>query len=444
MEIGKNPDFKDKIELSDENIDLSLLPFDLSKVEGIKQNDEVIFASTSALNLQRVDAKQNTYIQNISFFDENAEYVQVIDKLRFELENELIELQFKNPHIDIDKIRPSFEEKYLEKLEKIVNKKFINVTLENKDKLINFALWRVWYFPWVDRVYIHEATGWHDCLNVTYQWFNKWIFPIKTSAQNLNLDYFTYVINRFEKNWIFEIDDVLALPEDKALRERTILSWQWIKAMLMVDSSIDIEWKLNRKGFFILDSITKTIKWSDNQKNRLLELWDTFYELFQKIELLEEIDLKNKELLRIIWDLEISNKKNTELTNLINHEVRNWVSTFKQTLLDVIDYNPSIKWLNQLEHKADHILSLVNSWLKNILDWTNVSINNRLCKTNTFFEDLESDAKAINKEKNKFDKIKINFNFNKNGIDNIVFDFDLFTEIFNNLVSNAIKYTEEW
>lgn len=151
-----------------------------------------------------------------------------------------------------------------------------------------------------------------------------------------------------------------------------------------------------------------------------------------------ELNEKNKEL------LELNNEKNTML-GIAAHDIRNSIgamNSFSGILLEKLGSKPNlekeIQIANILNESSEHLLNLVT----NLLDLSKVQsgkikLNKKLTDYNSFIENRKTLLQIIAQKKD------IQLLFLKNPIISSV-DFDpvYLSEVIDNLITNAIKYSE--
>ncbi len=98
------------------------------------------------------------------------------------------------------------------------------------------------------------------------------------------------------------------------------------------------------------------------------------------------------------------------------------------------------EYLSKMQTAANHLLAVIND----ILDFSKIDANAlELEKTEFLIEDLLQDVSAINSEESRKKNIEILYVNNEADNNYIVGDFVRLTQVLNNFISNAVKFTDQ-
>jgi PAS domain S-box-containing protein len=141
-----------------------------------------------------------------------------------------------------------------------VSSRFVNMTHENSDELVNYSLKLSGEFFDVDRCFIFLFTSDGLYMNNSHEWCASDIEPQKDNLQGLPINLVPWWVSRIRKHEHIHIPDVKALTEEAAA-EKAILEGQDIKSVLVIPMVVDGE----SIGFYGYDSVKKQKVWSEDQ-----------------------------------------------------------------------------------------------------------------------------------------------------------------------------------
>jgi signal transduction histidine kinase/CheY-like chemotaxis protein len=170
------------------------------------------------------------------------------------------------------------------------------------------------------------------------------------------------------------------------------------------------------------------------------------YELINKMNALEREAQRQKEKQHIIdkknQDEKESMRLKQEFLSIMSHEIRtplNAITTIVSMFNTKVDYE-GLKMLKSLQFASNNLISIVND----ILDYTKLDLKKaKLELTAVNFKQLFDNILSIYEGMAKEKGIFISLNTNINNSKTYLIDETKFTQIMSNLISNAIKFTDQ-
>ncbi len=152
----------------------------------------------------------------------------------------------------------------LEKLLSRISTRFVELTFEEIDQGINFALRDIGQFMDVDRSYIFQFSEDGKFMSNTHEWCAQNIEPQIDNLQNLATNEYSWTMGKLNRYDVLKISDVNELPSEAA-NEKEILLAQDIKSLIIVPMFY------NKKliGFIGFDSVLVKRDWDDRSATAL-------------------------------------------------------------------------------------------------------------------------------------------------------------------------------
>ena len=308
---------------------------------------------------------------------------------------------------------------------------FINVPVEYADEAIIHGLGMIGNHIQADRVYVFEYDFNKYTTSNTHEWCGESIEPMIDELQNIPIETIEqfWVSNHLNNQDVY-IEDVEALDHNTDLYQ--VLHMQAIKSLL----TIPLMFNGQLYGFVGFDAVKMRSKWSlkDQQLLRILA------EIIVNLKIRKE----QHDLLRI----ETINARNasqakTEFLANMSHEIRTPLSGITNALYLLRNTslnNEQDDFLDIAKTSIESLSRIVN----NILDLSKIEAGKLELEMSSV--DLESEIYQIVKMQHYLAEekgISLNFDFDYNITYEVITDKTRFRQIILNLVSNAVKYTNE-
>lgn len=167
-------------------------------------------------------------------------------------------------------------------------------------------------------------------------------------------------------------------------------------------------------------------------------------ELKEKVaERTHQINLQNVELKLARLEAEKATKSKSDFLSVMSHEIRTPLNAIISLshLMDIDNENEETQeYIDALKFSSESLNSLIND----ILDYNKIEAGKlRLEKVDFSLIDLLKNIRDSFKFKATSKGIQLVFNLSENTPDRIIGDPTRLTQIFNNLISNALKFTDE-
>lgn len=306
---------------------------------------------------------------------------------------------------------------------------YINVPLDRVPAAIDNALREIGQFVDADRVYIFDYDFRRQTCSNTYEWCNLGIDPEIKNLQDVPLAEIPDWANAHRNGKKLQIDDVLALSPEDAVRQ--ILEPQSVKSVLTLPLMSGNECI----GFVGFDSCRQVRLYSHDD----IALLSLFCEMLVNMRNRQEQELRLK---RTMEQAELASRSKSQFLANMSHEIRtplNAVMGYLQ-LLEQNETDPEkIRNFAKMSDSADSLLKVIND----ILDVSKIEAG-KLHLENIPFH-LKTTLEAISEP--------FAFAARERGLQ---FILDLpaelphevlgdplrFRQILNNLCSNAVKFTQ--
>lgn len=314
--------------------------------------------------------------------------------------------------------------KYQAAMQKVLinlSSKYINMPVELMDESIVGSLEELGKFVNADRAYIFEYDLDTKFYSNTYEWYRKGISSVLNESQNLKMnDYPALVDAHLEGKPIF-IRDV-SLLEEKNSRE--MLLEQGIKSLITVplmDHDICL-------GFVGFDSVRNFRTYSEDEILLLKVTAEILVNILTR-------SRNQKQMEKLLATTNMQNKRLKDFSYITSHNFRSSVANLIG-LANVIEAEPTnTEYLEMLKTTTNKLNDAIDN-INELLNFENEI--SRLESENVNLLDTVNGVLELNNQIIKENEIEIRIDIREDIILNGSSAY--FVSIFNNLITNAIKY----
>ncbi|MUU77088.1 sensor histidine kinase [Winogradskyella endarachnes] len=311
---------------------------------------------------------------------------------------------------------------------------YINSDLSDIDDLIHKSLKQIGEFVESDRSYVFSYDFVNNTTSNTYEWCSDGIEPEINNLQNIPIDYITHWLEAHKKGEAFYVEDVSLLPEDGEFGLRAILEPQGIKSLITIPKIKNDE----LIGFVGFDSVKKINKYNDNEQDILFVYANMLVNVIQRKEQEEKIKVQEEKKEQLLKDLSLQNEQLNEYAHVVSHDLKaplinihtlvGWFMDDNKSKIDEKEFYPLEQVIFNVE-KMDNLI-------KGILDYSTIDkleAQDTLINFNTMINEV---TETLLIPENTSIKIQ-------NNLPSISGNTWRFKQIFQNLIQNAIKYSDK-
>jgi len=307
----------------------------------------------------------------------------------------------------------------------------INVTNENFDAKVDSILQRFGRFFNADRSYLFRYN--EDCTVATntHEWVEDGIEPQIHNLQDLSAEYIPWWTSKLTQNYPVFFHDIDTMPAEASM-EYQILKEQDIKSILVVPIFL----RGITLGFFGFDAVRDYRTWFEDDISKLRLVATMLSDAIDKVRIDRElIEAKDRAVAA-------SKAKSQFLANM-SHEIRtplNGVIGYTELLFDTTLNERQYRYLETVKISAQSLLNIVND----ILDFSKIEAGKLdLDPVPADVHELADKALLMFKYQASRKQLDLVLDVDETTDFNVVVDPHRLNQVILNLVSNAVKFTDE-
>jgi len=259
--------------------------------ESLKIVKNAIAKNTKSL-IDHPDA-HNYYMNEIQQTCKNGQiiWVEISTKFRYSPTGDIVVVGVSR---NIDERKRAEEalrqEKVFQETLLDLTKGFLNTSLVDFDTVVEAMLGKAGEFSKVDRVYVFKHNHLRRVTSNSHEWCKEGITPEKENLQEIPFDFFSDMLDAWEKGEMVHIPSVTQMPEEHAMR--AILINQGIQSLIL----IPLNQGEKNIGFIGFDVVDQCKSFTEQEIALLLVMAEIISNAFTRKRAEEELK-KSKELL---------------------------------------------------------------------------------------------------------------------------------------------------
>ena len=257
----------------------------------------------------------------------------------------------------------------------------------------------------------------------------------KILEYDCDLDMIEILKRKFLENKVIVADDIKELPEELY----KVLLKQGVKSTL----KIGIYVKNKACGFLSLDTKDNYFEWEDDQIELFIKVAYMISHVLEQRIYVDKIIEQQQELQMLTSEANLANKVKSEFLANMSHEIRtpmNGLIGFTQLLKESELTGEQREYIDYIEESSLNLLNLIND----ILDLSKIEAGK------VEIEEIEFDIKEMVEKllkpfSRKFEMkgVKLDYEIEKGIPFKLIGDKTRISQILNNFLSNALKFTDE-
>jgi len=316
-------------------------------------------------------------------------------------------------------------------------KTFLNLPLEQRDKIINQSLESIGKLIQADRAYLFTYDFDKQIMINTHEWCNEGITPEINNLQEVPMSLFPEWIENHKLRRINHIPSVNNLT-DGHLKE--ILVPQKIKSLV----TIPMMQEKSCIGFVGFDAVQQERNFSQDEIDLLWVLAEMIANFETRLKAEQKMAELNSSQTQLLKKAQQSSKAKSMFVANMSHEIRtplNAILGYTQIMdRECGSCEHKSNSLSVISKSGEHLLELINDILETIkADVHDITINS----VSFNIRQMISDLCTIFSQRPDARSIAISSHFSDNFPDIIQSDKGKIRQILFNLIGNAVKFTEK-
>lgn len=308
---------------------------------------------------------------------------------------------------------------------------FLDMSVENIDAGLNSALESICGFTGVDRAYVFLMRGSTSVCDNTHEWCADGIEPQIHNLQHIDLrEPETMLWGKLCERQTYYIPDISVLPDD--LSDKSILESQDILSVLIEPMFLNDR----LVGFVGFDSVAAHRLWSDEDID-LLTLFSN------NVALVLERKEREQELIEAKLAAESANIVKSKFLANMSHEVRTPLNGI-MGMLQLMEMEGLTEQQNKHYSFAMESCKRLTGLLSDVLDISMIESGHLEIVEDEFdLKDVLDSVYSLFKSAAVHKNIEFRIDMAENMPSELVGDSNRLHQILNNLIGNALKFTEE-
>lgn len=312
---------------------------------------------------------------------------------------------------------------------------FISLPVEETDEAITDALGEVGIFAQVDRSYIFEYSTDRQQVSCTYEWCARGIGSQLTRLQDLSVNDYSWVSYRIQRGDVVAVEKLSDLPS-QAAAERAEWETESIKALLMVP----IRSGAVVVGYVGFDSVLSEKEWTPQLVTLLKLFGEMVSNLLTRKRAAITLQVQNEDLARSNQELTRSNQELQNFAYVASHDLQ-------EPLRSIGGFSGLLarKYKGKLDAKADEYLDFLvaastrmQRMIVDLLDYSRLGHDPKPFQPVHLRDALDAALSLVQAAVQE-----LHAEFLIGDLPIVQGDNQQLTQLFQNLVGNALKFHSE-